>query len=171
MTDGTWDDLDNDVIMALGRLAWAAINVEDRARAVAEQILKSIGSKKNLGRLIDDAVALLKHDGRPQALHCVDWLERAKSAARQRNAVLHSIPGNLVESGRPVLVHIPNSGGLPQNTPLEASYLNGLAEEFAAIHHGWIEAFDPIAYERAMDHASPANANSRGASGRTDQAS
>jgi hypothetical protein len=111
-------------LLELGRLTWAAMNLED----VAYEMRRSLGpAPSNLARApasawIKDALKVLSNwqESEIRESAC-RWFNAARDALEERSSVLHSVPGTWVtvaDDGAvithgPALEHIPVSPGRP----------------------------------------------------------
>jgi hypothetical protein len=95
------DDLPVDVLTELGRVAWAAIKVEDYTESVCSFIepANPRTDRRQVGQKIRDAKRLLRGRTASAVLdEAMSWLERARLALERRNAALHATP--VVSLGR-----------------------------------------------------------------------
>lgn len=85
--------LPESVVQALGRVAWAAINLEDWTNSTCELALGEFDSRVRIGPHIDKAVALLEAWEQPLVLSsAIAWLVQAKQMMIRRNQILHAVP-------------------------------------------------------------------------------
>jgi hypothetical protein len=135
MRVGTIDGEPEAAILALGRVAWAAITVEDRAGSLAENVLRRARGKSQISTLIRDAVLELSSREPSDAVNeAIEWFGRSSAALIERNQILHSIPTvTYPGDGEPFLVHWPNAGGPPVETPLNAVILDEIADRLQGI--------------------------------------
>ncbi len=99
----TVPDLDTDVLIELGRVAWAAIVLEDYVEGLCSFIdpsnpredRRSVGQKISASQRVMGcwSASSTRDDTRA-------WLERARVAVERRNAALHATPLVWVEPGR-----------------------------------------------------------------------
>lgn len=123
-----WKEPDDAVLLELGRMTWAAINLED----VVSSARQAIGptpdglARAPASEWIKDALKVLNTwpESGVRATAC-EWFRTAHEALEERNSVLHSVPvmvyskinGEFTEHG-PALDHIPGA-----QTALSAGYL------------------------------------------------
>ena len=93
----SWDgDPPEEVLLELGRLAWAAINLEDIVYAVCG-LIRPPFSTGPVGSLIADVRKHVAATDHGELGGEVDfWLVRAAEALESRNAVLHSTPATAI---------------------------------------------------------------------------
>jgi hypothetical protein len=118
------DEPDDAVLLELGRLTWAAINLED----VIPTVRRAIGpapkrlASEPVSVWIKDALDALGHwpESEVRETAC-RWFTAARQALQERNSVLHSVPvalfirnddGGLTMHGQ-ALDHIPARKGKP----------------------------------------------------------
>jgi hypothetical protein len=107
----------DDVLLELGRLTWAAINLEDDVYLVCRSVEPRGGpfDDTNIGPRIDLALKdLEKRPGNDLRHQAEQWLIEAAAALRERNAVLHSTH----------IVFIPTSGQPSSATPPDPELVN-----------------------------------------------
>lgn len=99
-------ELSDDVFAELGRFTLAAIELEDLTDAMCALIHPADprDDRRQISHKIRDARADLKRWANHPRTKEVDlWLERALSALRQRNAVMHAVPLELPRDGESAL--------------------------------------------------------------------
>jgi hypothetical protein len=152
MTPGV-PPLSNAQLLAFGRVAWAAINLESRAVDLCEKVLhvrkRDTGTpvstlvKKAMSRLAEST-----HSGAVDPSEAIGWLKDALRLIQTRNEILHSrlvvaYAGSLdSENSKSLLMHHPDrSKANPQPvgvlTDISADYLNSIAEEIGAVLERW----------------------------------
>jgi hypothetical protein len=145
-----WDDPDDAVLLELGRLTWAAINLED----VVPEVRRAVGPEPdNLARApaaewIKDALEVLSawpaSDIRETASR---WFSAAREALDERNSVLHSVPVTLItfDSGEitvhgQALDHIPRrKDGSFRRISLTEDELRRVRLKLADARSGWVD--------------------------------
>lgn len=150
---------DDAVLLELGRLTWAAINLED----IVPQMRRALGPEPDrLARApaadwIKDALKVLS--GWPESaireIAC-RWFNAAQEALEQRNSVLHSVPGiwvtikdGAVTTHGPVLEHLPKrKGGSYRRISLAEDELRLVRQKLADAREGWVEVFFALDGER-----------------------
>jgi hypothetical protein len=137
-----FDGLDRPTVLALGRVAWAAINLEDRATTIGEAV-KGPRGRTPIGPFLESAVTELKSKGANEYSGSIDWLTRTRSMLTRRNAILHSVPVTKLDPDTNVtigqsLTHFPNDGSGAIETPLSADPLNEIATDAQEIKSEWI---------------------------------
>ncbi len=150
----------DDVLLELGRLTWAAINLEDVVYAVCHYIEPTDDFREiPAGTRINQArEALQAQPDKTLRTKAEAWLKAAADALAERHAVLHSepmtfvplsdnvTPGNL----DPLLVHSPRGGTRPQvNTPITVSGLRSLRWHIEAARARWVDLVDEL-YEKRV---------------------
>src|SRR5260370_2761008 len=97
------DELPVDVLTELGRVAWAAIKLEDYAEGICSDIdpADPRTDTRQLSRKIRDAKrALAACPDLEVRAKATAWLERARLAMERRNAALHATPMVWIERGQ-----------------------------------------------------------------------
>jgi hypothetical protein len=151
---------DDAVLLELGRMTWAAINLED----IIPTMRRAIGPEpKELSRApasewIKDALKLLAGWPESEAREAaIGWFESAQRALKGRNQVLHSVPvtlvtrhrdGRFTEHGQ-VLDHLPRgTSDSFARTPLAENDLRQVSRRLAAARQGWVEICEAMMEER-----------------------
>lgn len=125
------------VLLALGRVAWGAINLEDRAKASCELVLRQGDTRIPINTHIGQAVkTIAAWERNPELDRAISWLSNASSVLQTRNQVLHSVPAARFPSLQDnVLVYFPKlekeTGfrGAAIETPLTVEALVAIAEQ------------------------------------------
>lgn len=145
-----FDGLDRKTVLALGRLAWVAINLEDRASSVVSAV---VGEQKRtpIGAFIDSAIAALGQLKTVEAKAASEWLANAKAGLKKRNEVLHSVPVTFWVEGASGpryqgLTHFPNDGGPAITTLLTPEVLNEKADDLTEVQSGWMTALSCVTH-------------------------
>jgi|ERR1700733_674633 len=108
------------VLVELGRLVWAAINLEDVVWTFCRAVEPyDLFDRSPVGTRINHALTALKK--RPDGglrQRAAAWLSEAKAALEDRNEIVHSTPGELIAMlGAPEpgtwLIHFPNDPTKP----------------------------------------------------------
>jgi hypothetical protein len=111
------DDATNDVLLELGRLVWAALNLEDVVYTVCRSIQPRHGQfdVHPISDRIREALSdLEKRPDDALRAKAAAWLTEAKAALDERNAVIHSTPvvpfdtsgsAETFQAGDPSLMH------------------------------------------------------------------
>ena len=157
----SWTEPDDAVLLELGRLTWAAINLED----VIPTVRRAIGpeppelARAPVSTWIKDALSVLATwPESPTRGTAVEWFGAAREALEKRNCVLHSVPATFVHiSGDgavtahgAVLDHIPaRRGGSVRRTPLTEDALRCVHRQLAGARTGWVELCEGLARESA----------------------
>jgi hypothetical protein len=98
-------ELPADVLTELGRVTWAAINLENDAKMMCWFIQPSNPrtDRRQLSKKIKAAKKVLESWPPDRALagEATEWLERARLAIERRNAALHATPLVWIEAGSP----------------------------------------------------------------------
>ena len=145
---GHEEDLDVEVIFALGRLTWAALNLDAQVGDFAQLILVRGRLRTPIGELLEDAMSDLR--ARPENLavtQALGWCERAKRALALRNQVMHGEPVSEYPGGPGAtryLVTWPNSGGEPVKTPLDVENLDAISSELFGVVDGFEDVMDVL---------------------------
>jgi hypothetical protein len=139
------------VLLELGRLVWAAINLEDVVYPICRSVQPRHGPFDDapIGARIDEALKDLQNRPDDELRRRSDaWLVEAKAALAERNHVIHgtlSILIDVFENGPPVeagrlLTHTPrNDRGGPVHTELSAEALEGIRRRLEQARDGWRE--------------------------------
>lgn len=141
-------DVGDDVLLELGRLVWAAIELENVVYYVCRSIKPrhEYDSDVPIGRRIDEALSDLARCPADEMREFADqWLRAAKDALAERNAVLHSTPTIRVVPGGPPpdpdgtwLTHAPRKRDLPiVNTAVSLEGLEPLRRKLEDADEGW----------------------------------
>ena len=141
---------DDAVLLELGRLTWAAINLED----VVPTIRRALGpAPKRLARepvsvWIKDALKVLSGWPESEVRRTASrWFNVAREALEDRNRVLHSVPvtlitiadGTVTEHGQ-ALDHLPRREGESfSRISLAEDKLRRVRQKLAAARDGWTE--------------------------------
>jgi hypothetical protein len=141
----------DDVLLELGRLVWAALNLEDVVYAVCRTITPRgpFDDAPISGRIADALKTLRARPADTLRDQADTWLEAATTALEARNAVLHSTPGTFypVPPAEPMpdaadqwLVHFPRDRTRPPvHTPLTAEGLGRTRHQLEQARDGWVE--------------------------------
>ena len=151
---------DDAALLELGRLTWAAMNLEH----VAYEMRRSLGPEpSNLARApvsewIRDALKVLSNwqesEIRDSACR---WFNAARDALEERSSVLHSVPGTwvtvaddgAVTAHGPVLEYIPTRRDRPfRRRSLTEGELRIVREHLADARSGWTEIYLALHEER-----------------------
>jgi hypothetical protein len=138
----------DDVLRALGRLTWAAINAENRARAIVETIFGGGPELGPIGTALADAINRLTGiEQEPAVLNAIAWLRSAEVALNARNTVMHSVPlvlfdrdsnGRRYESDRPALQYVPRRGGHGVRRNLTEAALDDVSQHLESLVDTWV---------------------------------
>ena len=136
------------VFVELGKLVWAAVNLEDVVYTVCHCIAPTgdyrdtpIGTRIRTAR--QALTAQPDHELRERA---DTWLEQAAVALAERNAVLHGEPVTFVPLAPevtpgdldPMLAHFPRDRTRPMvHTPLTVAGLAAVTRRIEAAREGW----------------------------------
>jgi hypothetical protein len=145
------EEPDETVLLELGRLTWAAINLEDVIPTMRRAIGPEPGrlSRAPASEWIKDALNVLSAwpESEIQVRAC-QWFRAAQDALEERNEVLHSVPvklytknddGRLTAQGQ-ALDHIPRREGKPViRTPLAEGQLRRVRQKLTDAREDWIE--------------------------------
>jgi hypothetical protein len=143
-----------DALLELGRVAWAAINLEDRVYWVCRILDRpphALGGDPPISSRIAQVQAkLLTEPDDPAKQGMVEWLSAAEEALRLRNSVMHSTPATFepLPGTEPIpglekdwLMHFPrNAKRPPVRTPFTADSLRNIRIELETATEGWVEA-------------------------------
>ena len=133
-------DLDDHTLRALGRVVWDAINVEDRAIRLAEEVLTRDAGRTPAGVMVKDAIAAVERwTPAEDVSDALSWLQRVGDALVRRNAVMHGIPSGTYPEGEPVLVYMHRDSEAITRTPLTAATLDSLADDLERLHREWVD--------------------------------
>lgn len=148
---GVIDTPPDDVLLELGRLIWAAINLEDVAYAMCRSIKPRGGPFddtpviERIRRAQKDLEALPDVD----LCHRADrWLQAASEALLERNAVLHAVPATFepllpeITPGNldPVLAHFPrDKSRSPVHTHITVAGLQPIRRRLEQARVGWTD--------------------------------
>lgn len=137
----------DDVLRELGRIVWEAITAEDHVYQVAGHLTLD-PEVDPVGTCIRRTINRLSHlDPHPDLVAAIAWLEEAKAALEDRNAVLHGIPtmsfartstGAVAPVG-PTAIDYPGGRGgtVGRFIPLDADGLHQIASRLANINARW----------------------------------
>jgi hypothetical protein len=153
------DEPEDAVLLELGRMTWAAINLED----VIPTMRRAIGpepdglSRAPVSARIKDALNCLARW--PESVTreaAIRWLNAAERALKERNRVLHSVPvtvyarhpdGRFTEHGQ-ALDHLPRGAGDSfSRTSLAEDDLRRVRQGLAAARQGWVETLQALLEE------------------------
>jgi hypothetical protein len=155
----SWKEPDDAVLLELGRLTWAAINLED----VIGTVRRAIGptpdrlARAPVSEWIKDALEVLSAwpESGVRDTAC-EWFRAAQEALEERNAVVHSVPvviyskanGEFTEHG-PALDHIPRRKDRPFcRIPLDVDNLRLVSRKLADARQGWVDICSALLDER-----------------------
>jgi hypothetical protein len=150
---------DDAVLLELGRMTWAAINLED----VIPMMRRAIGSEpENLSRApvsewIKDALECLASWSESKARKAaIQWFNAAQRALKERNQILHSVPvvvvtrhpnGRFTEHGQ-ALDHLPRGASDSfSRTPLSEDNLRRVSQRLAVARQGWVQIWQALLEE------------------------
>jgi hypothetical protein len=157
---------DDAVLIELGRVTWAAINLED----VIPTVRQAIGPEPS--KLVRAPVSAWIKDGlgvlatwpqSPTRETASKWLRAAHEALQERNNILHSVPATLihVSSDGAVTTHgevldlIPTrKGGSFRRVSLTEEELRRVCQKLADARTGWVDLCDALVHERTLIHKS-----------------
>ncbi|MER3388551.1 MAG: hypothetical protein RJQ01_00830 [Microcella sp.] len=136
---------------ALGRMTWAAMGVEERARSLTLHVLGFDRTAKPVGTLIQAAIERLERvDANPPRPASVEWLKRARAGLERRNEVLHSeyiewwdeTDGKVERSSDSYLLHLPNKQSKPAvHVSVDEETFDGIAQELNETIAAWGQAY------------------------------
>ena len=82
----------DDILRELGRITWEAITVEERVYQVAGHVFMDPDGNP-VGTCIGKTIKKLERLGpHPDLSEAIAWLEEARAALDERNAVMHGLP-------------------------------------------------------------------------------
>ena len=143
--------LPDPVILALGAVAWGAINVESHGADLCEFVLSERQGRTPYGTFAKRALeALAQPPASAARADASAWIRESVTATSTRNAILHSqhlvrYPGG---AGDPAwLNHWPNGGSDPIDTPLTEEHLLGVARSFIDLWDRWVDVYAAFADE------------------------
>ena len=156
MSDGgdpyTAEPLPDDILLELGRLVWAAINLEDVTYPLCRSVQPRFGPFDDvfISRRIDQARKDLKRRPADDLRKLADaWLVEAKAALEERNGVMHSVPTVYLQADDldrspevtgQWLTHFPRDRSRPVvRTPLTIEGLSRIRERLERARLGWNE--------------------------------
>lgn len=155
----TSDDLADDVLIELGRVTWAAINLEDATKWLCLSILRD--DRRERPRFIKDLIHRAQDNlgGWPQSRARRDafaWLKRAESAIDARNGTLHATPLTWfpIDSEEPSMQMLgePQAKRRPYyERPLTAASLSKLCLQLVEAKTGWRDVVIRVAEARQRD--------------------
>jgi hypothetical protein len=133
-------DPDDAFLLALGKLTWSAMVVEDRAYEITGALLHrdERGGSAPIGTSIDCAVKRLGNAPPAEPLDaCRDWLVEATDALKARNSVVHSVVKMPIDPAgqflSAVLSHRPPRSTEYRDRPLAANELGSIAATLASL--------------------------------------
>jgi hypothetical protein len=144
------DSPPDDVLVELGKLTWAAINLEDAVYTVCQRI-EPVDDYRSvpIGKQISQAREALRAQPDEALRAKADaWLESASRALADRNAILHAVPVTVMPLAPsitpgdldPLLAHLPRDKARePVHTPLTVSGLRAVWWHLEAARAGWVE--------------------------------
>ena len=154
---GVDGDPDDDVMLELGRMTWAAMALEEAVYGVCRVVKPRHGPYDDhpIGARIDEAVMDLDaYDDAALQERTRQWLLAAKAALEARNSVLHSthvvfwpLPGTtpVPETTGAFLAHFPRKDKRAQvQTPLTVEGLSPLRRRLQAAHQHWVEVASAV---------------------------
>ena len=161
----TVPDLGTDVFTELGRVAWAAVVLEDYVSGLCSFIDPSNPreDRRSVGQKITAARKVMHSwSGSATREEADAWLEHARSAVERRNAALHATPLVWVEPGRQdrpewlFLGEMPRNGRLYVERPLTVESLAELRSVLIAATEGWRDLVIAVSSERERQTAKSA---------------
>jgi hypothetical protein len=144
------------VLLELGRLTWAAINLED----VIPSMRRAMGrpparlDRAPISEWVSNALGVLA--GWPESearQRGTRWFTTAQQALEERNHVLHSVPvieytradDGTLTAGRQALDYIPRRAGVPfSRIALSEGELRAVRQRLAGAREGWIEVYTAL---------------------------
>ncbi len=156
-----WGALPEPVLLELGRLVWAAINLEDVVYSVCRaakprDTYDDTPAGPRIDRALDDLQRRPDDELRRDA---EAWLNEAKAALMDRNHVVHAVPCLFVPLTEDVisgdlgtfLTHFPRKGkGEPVHIPLTVRGLRPIVRRLTEARVRWAEVATSL-YERKDD--------------------
>lgn len=137
----------DDVLRDLGCIVWEAITLEDRVYQVAGHMFMD-PDEDPVGTCITKTIKKLgQHGHHPELVHAIAWLEEARLALDDRNAVMHGLPkmsfertaaGTLAPNAPSAIEYLARrsrTGG--RVIPLEVSALQQISSRLANVNAGW----------------------------------
>ena len=160
-TPGDTDYPTDAVLLELGRLVWAAMDLEYVANVVCRCVRPRRGPFDDLpvGARINEALRDLLNERPANALRntAEHWLREAKAALEERHTILHSIPGTFVPlpgaedsaASEPWLMHFPALRGKgerkpPVHTRLTVENLALIRGRLGSAADGGIDLWGPL---------------------------
>jgi len=165
MTEGeqvpVWGEPSEPVLIELGRLTWAALNLEGVIESVAQRIHFRTQPKTG-SDLIRQALRDLNALTPGPAVEATrKWLTDADLAMIERNKILHADVmrpftqnGDGIEFGNDVLLDA-RSG---TRTPVSVDALRSVRETIAAVHSRWTTVLVDLGQHLEVRHAGPGKA-------------
>jgi hypothetical protein len=149
-----------DVLLELGRLVWAGINLEDAAYAICRSIKPRHGAFDDIGigKRINESIGDLGDRPADELRSAAEaWLLEAKASLAERNAVVHGIPGTFVLlsdegpiTSDPMLAHFPRGRKSPTAyTPVTVESLERIRQRLENARKGWAELATTLWTRRA----------------------
>jgi hypothetical protein len=147
----TAPELPDDVLLELGRLVWAAVNLEDVVSSVCRCIQPRHGPYDDclISQRIDEARKDLEVRPVDELRTKTDaWLVTARAALSERNSILHAIPVTFMPlapditpgSLEPMLAHFPKGQKRPPvHTELTIRGLRPVRTRLERARVGWDE--------------------------------
>jgi len=142
----------DEVLLELGRLVWAAINLEDVVYTVCRSVRPRRGPSENtpIGTRINEAIADLADRPNDDLRKTANaWLEEVRRVLEERNSVVHSVPGTFVFIGEGIptpdrpddeLMHFPRDKSRPVvRTSLTVESLGAIRQQLQAARVGWAD--------------------------------
>ena len=142
----------HDVLLELGRVAWAAINLEDTVyfacRAMDPPADPQRGDPAISARIAEVREKLLGPSADAARQRAAAWLEAAEQALQVRNSVMHSTPATfepwpgtdpIAGVAKDWLMHFPRSAKRrPVRTPLTVESLKKIRVQLESASQGWV---------------------------------
>lgn len=143
-------DLPDNVSLALGRLVWSLIYVEDLSRVFVGQIIGDLG-QKGINKLIEEALKLIEPYGAKSEIEAAAvWLQTAKEFLPIRNAIMHGVPSHFYpdtdslkgnrDGARQVIEHRHYSGRYTR-IEMNAEYLLKIDDRVSAHCRQWTNVY------------------------------